>query len=166
MRGGSGATKPVALVRDDGAVADLFMSNASNHKNIQRTRLYLENLLEQPAFAVRLLTKVEHKLIEKLKAEKSWDPDVRALCAILENIEPRWSEAMNTINVLDETDKLLKKAHISSVFYDVFDSGKVGVCRRTGLFGVGTSLREAFRHVQVVDDKALRTVERENPPEE
>jgi Cdc6-like AAA superfamily ATPase len=153
-------------VRSDGAVADLFMSNASTPKNILRTRYYLTNVLEQPHFTVRLLTPVERKLIEKLQVEKSWDPDVRALCAILENLEPRWTEAMNTINVLDETDKLLKNAHISNVVYDVFDSGKVGVCRRTGLFGVGMSLREAFKHVQVVDDKALRTVERGNLPDE
>ena len=123
-------------------------------------------MIEQPKFVVRLLTLLENRLMERLRVERGWDPDIRALIGILENLEDRWAEALNNINVIDETDKLLKKAHISTVHYDVFDSGKVGVCRRTGLFGVGMSLREAFRHVQVVDVKALRHGERGNEPEE
>lgn len=158
--------KTIVTIADSGEVGDIFYSSAKTPKDQQRVRNYLKTMLEQPKLVVRLLTNEERKLVQRLKNERGWDPDILALVGILESIEPRWNEALNNINVLDETDRLLKKASISNVVYDVFDSGKVGVCRRTGLFGVGMSLREAFRHVQIVDAKALRHAERGNDPEE
>lgn len=156
------AKKPVPIVRDSGDVADFIYSDSTKKKSHQKAlQRAAEALVEPPKLTVRLLTFDEHKLVKRLKEEREWDPDIRALIAILESLEPRWTEAMSTLNVLDETEKLLKKARISNVVFDVFGSGKVGVCRRTGLFGSGLTLKEAFRHVQIVDDKSLRTVTRE-----
>jgi hypothetical protein len=153
--------RPLFIVNDSGAVADMFYSVATNKKNTQRTLNILRHMLEQPKLVVRLLTVEERKLVLHLKESRGWDPDILALVGILEALEPRWTEAMNTINVLDEAETLFRKAYISAIHFDVFDSGKVGVCRRTGLFGSGVTLREAFRHVQIVDDKSLRTDEKD-----
>lgn len=158
----AGAKRPIPVVKDTGEVSDLIYSDATSKKSQQRAlQRAAEGLVEPAKLTVRLLTVEEHRLVKKLKEERDWDPDIRALVTILESLEPRWTEAMATVNVIDETEKLLRKAHISAIHFDVFDSGKVGVCRRTGLFGSGVTLKEAFRHVQIVDDKSLRTVTRE-----
>lgn len=109
----------------------------------------------------RLFSREEKKVIEDLRKTKApWDPDVRALVAILDALEPRFNAQVAGFNLLNEAGEVLRKAHVSAVYRDIFGSGKWGVCRRTGLFGIGPTLSDAFKHVLIVDEKSLRSATR------
>jgi hypothetical protein len=104
---------------------------------------------------VQLFTKEEAKVLRKLREGRAWDPDVLAILRMLDVAQERLERGLSTTNLLTLTGHALRKAHVSCVFFDVFGTDKVAVCRRSGLMGVGSDLQQAFRSMQVADPRPL-----------